>query len=132
MRLRCTSARCGCNSTGSLLATATVTDLYAIQGHFRYVTIAPITLLAGQSYEVAGVSNEDNYTWSDPGFATDPAISLISQNGGTDRWLLTGTTTFLNGSNSSTNLGGADGYWGPMYISIRLGSPGRPSQRRGS
>jgi len=113
-------ADAACDSTGTLIASATVTDAYAIQGHFRYVTISPVTLSAGQSYEVAGVSNSDNYTWYDTGFATNPAVSLISQNGGTDRWLLTGATTFLNGSNSNTNLGGGDGYWGP---NVFLGLP---------
>jgi hypothetical protein len=52
-----------CTTTGSLLATATVTNIFAEFGHFRYVTIAPIALLAGHSYEIAGVSNQDNYTW---------------------------------------------------------------------
>lgn len=102
-----------CSGGGTLIASAVVTNTYAIQGHFRYVTIAPVTLVAGQSYEVAGQSSADNYTWADPGFATDPALSLISLDGGTDRWLINGGTTFLNGSNNQTNLGGEDGYWGP-------------------
>src|SRR5208283_1515856 len=52
-----------CLTTGTLLASTTVTDVYPELGHFRYVTIAPINLIAGDSYEVAGVSNSDNYTW---------------------------------------------------------------------
>jgi hypothetical protein len=102
-----------CSTTGTLLTSTNVTNIYPLTGHFRYVTIAPIDLIAGMSYEIVGISNSDNYTWADAGFATDPSITLISMNGGTDRWLSTGSLTFLNGSNSTSNLGGEDGYWGP-------------------
>lgn len=47
--------------SGTLLATADVTNLYPEVGHFRYVTIAPIVLTPGW-YEVDGVSNVQNYT----------------------------------------------------------------------
>ena len=110
-----------CETTATLLATATVTNTYALYGHFRYVTIPSVPLTAGDSYEVAGTSNTANYTWADPGFATDPAISLLpTYNGGTDRWLLTNSPTFLGGGNYTSDLGGADGYWGP---NVFLGAP---------
>jgi len=38
------------------------------------VTITPVTLTPGW-YEVDGVSNVQNFTWDDQGFATDPAIT---------------------------------------------------------
>jgi hypothetical protein len=110
-----------CSTTGTLLASTNVTNIYPLTGHFRYVTITPITLVAGTSYEVAGVSNVDNYTWADPGFALDPAISLISDGGSpanTTRWLLTGTPDFLNFI--QTDLPGQDGYWGP---NVFFGTP---------
>ena len=108
-----------CLTTGTLLATATVTNIYALNGHFRYVTIGAVNLVAGQSYEVAGVSNSDHYTWSDPGFAVNPDITLLATSGQTSRWHHGTTPDFLTGS-GSLDLVGSDGYWGP---NIFLGVP---------
>ncbi len=110
-----------CETTATLLALATVTNVNPLTGHFRYVTITPVELIAGSSYEVAGTSNTANYTWDDPGFSTDPAVSLLpSYNGGTDRWLQTNSPTFLGDGNYSSDLLGEDGYWGP---NVFLGTP---------
>lgn len=110
-----------CETTATLLATATVTNTYPLTGHFRYVTIAPVELIAGDSYEVAGTSNTANYTWDDPGFHTDPAVTLLpSYNGGTDRWALGNTPSFLGDGNYSSDLYGEDGYWG---ANVFLGTP---------
>ena len=109
-----------CLTTGTLLATAIVTNLYPINGHFRYVTIPVVNLIAGVSYEVAGVSNADNYTWADPGFATDPAITILNTSGQYSRWQSLSTPNFLTGS-GSIDLGTNDGYWGP---NVFLGSAG--------
>src|SRR6478672_12292896 len=73
----------GCTTTGSLLAQVTVDNTYAIQGHFRFVTIAPITLLPGD-YLIDGISDTNNYTWNDVGFFTNPNITY-----GDNRWFLT-------------------------------------------
>ena len=108
-----------CLTTGTLLATATVTNIYALDGHFRYVTITPINLVAGVSYEVAGVSNSDNYTWNDPGFAVNPALTILDNSGQQSRWALLGTPDFLTGS-GALDIPGMDGIWGP---NIFLGSP---------
>ena len=106
-------ADAACETTGTLLASADVTNIYPLTGHFRYVTISPITLMAGQSYEVNGVSNSDNYTWGDPGFATDPSISIIPLSSGqVDRWESIGTPDFLTDGNSG-NEPETDGFWGP-------------------
>lgn len=110
-----------CETTGTLLATATVTNIYPLYGHFRYVTIPSVSLLAGQSYEVVGTSNTANYTWSDPGFAVNPAVSLVTTyNGGTDRWVAGNSPIFLGDGNYTSDLGGEDGYWGP---DVFLGLP---------
>lgn len=101
------------NSTGTLLASATVDNTYALFGHFRYVTIAPLALAAGETYLLVGVSQANNYTWNDPGFATDPLISYIG-----NTWALDtdNTPTFLNNSINDTT----DGYWGPnLFINSR-------------
>jgi len=109
----CNSA--ACDSTGTLLASATVTNVYPLFDHFRYVTIPDVTLVPGQSYEVAGVSFADNYTWNDPGFSTDPAITYnLSQT----RWQLLNTPDFLNTLASFDIV--SDGYWGP---NVFLGQP---------
>ena len=108
-----------CLTTGTLLASTTVTNEYPLTGHFRYVTIAPITLLAGMSYEVAGVSNVDNYTWDDPGFATDSAITILDNSGQQSRWANLSTANFLTGS-GNLDIPGKDGIWGP---DIFLGTP---------
>ncbi len=110
-----------CSTTATLLASATVTNIYPLTGHFRYVTIPAITLTPGTSYEVAGVSNADNYTWNDPGFTVDPAITIISDGSvppNTDRWEQIGTPDFLNFTRN--DIPGQDGFWGP---NIFLGTP---------
>ena len=113
-------ADAGCLTTGTLLASVNVTNIYPINGHFRYVTITPVTLQAGHSYEVAGVSNQDNYTWADPGFGTDPALTILTTSGQASRWQSLGTPDFLTGS-PFLDRGADDGYWGP---NIFLGDAG--------
>lgn len=107
-----------CTGTGTLVASTIVTNAYPLLGHFRYVTIAPVTLLAGQSYQVAGVSAGDNYTWGDAGFATDSGISLIALNGQVGRWESGTTAEFLNYGQG--DLGALDGYWG---ANVFVGEP---------
>jgi hypothetical protein len=114
-----------CDSTGTLLATASIDNTYALNGHFRYQTIAPVNLLAGHSYEVAGVSNQTNYTWGDTGFGTDPAISMIITTGQMGRWELRGDPAFLNYGQS--DITGLDGFWGPnVFLGAASGFTGTP------
>jgi hypothetical protein len=101
-------ADAACLTTGTLLAQTTVTNVFPLFDHFRYVTISPINLVAGTSYEVAGVSNLDNYTWNDPGFGTDPAITILTSSGQSARWASLGTPNFLTGS-GSLDIPGEDG-----------------------
>jgi len=104
-----------CTGTGTLLASATVDNTYALTGHFRYVTISSLLLEAGSSYEVVGVSHSNNYTWNDPGFATDPSITLVGDGvgSGTTRWESDSGVgpKFLNYVNY--NEIEPDGFWGP-------------------
>jgi hypothetical protein len=121
---QCSNA--GCTGTGSLIASATVTNTYALNGHFRYVTVAPVTLVAGDSYEVAGVSHSDYYTWDDSGFKVNSGISLIALNGTTDRWNTGAGATapdFLN--YGQDDIGSEDGFWGPnVYLGSASGFTG--------
>ena len=115
-----------CLTTGTLLASVNVTNIYPINGHFRYVTIAPITLQAGHSYEVAGVSNQDNYTWNDPGFTVDPALSILTTSGQASRWKSINTPDFLTGS-GFLDIPGQDGIWGPnVFLGDSKGFTGAP------
>jgi hypothetical protein len=101
---RCDTA--GCLTTATQLASATVTNAYPINGHFRYVTVPTLTLTPGD-YEVSGVSVGNNYTWNDAGFHTDPSI-VYNDN----RWVLTGGSgnpDFINTVQNDVS----DGYWGP-------------------
>lgn len=101
------------NSTGTLLASATVDNTYALFGHFRYVTIAPISLIAGETYQLVGVSQSNNYTWDDVGFATDPSISYLGNTWASDN---DNSPTFLNFYQNDTT----DGYWGAnLFINSR-------------
>ena len=100
----------GCLTTATLIASATVDNSFPLTGHFRYVTIAPVLLQAGMSYEVAGVSHGDNYTWNDAGFANDPSVTLISNGTQVGRWQSGTTPAFLNYGQS--DIPGQDGFWG--------------------
>ena len=118
-------ADAACDSTATLIASATVTNTHALNGHFRYVTIAPVTLQAGVGYEVAGVSNGDNYTWNDTSFTTAPGLTITSMNGGTTRWQSLGTPDFLNYTNTGELEN--DGFWGPnVYLGAATGFTGAP------
>lgn len=92
-------------SDGTLLASTIVTNAFPIFGHFRYVTIAPILLTLGD-YQIAGVSNSDNYTWNDVGFFTDPKIQYLGNTWESDS---NGTADFLSFVQNDVN----DGIWGP-------------------
>jgi hypothetical protein len=107
-------ADAACATTGSLLASAIVTNAFPLQDHFRYVTIAPITLTPG-AYEVDGVSFGDNYTWNDPGFSTDPSITYVANS---DVWQLDSSPDFMTAGTNGGDV--TDGYWGP---DIFLGVP---------
>ena len=113
----------GCNGgTGNLLAQVTVDNTYALNGHFRYVTIAPIVLLAGHSYEVAGVSFGNNYTWNDAGFTNDPNLIVPLFD---TRWQQLNTPDFMNANNP--NEIESDGFWGPnVYLGDAGGFTGAP------
>ncbi|MFN9927817.1 MAG: PEP-CTERM sorting domain-containing protein [Phenylobacterium sp.] len=109
---QCDNSNC-LGGGATLLASVVVDNTYALLGHFRYVTIAPLTLKTGVGYAVQGVSSGNNYTWNNPGFATDP---LVTRLGGT-RWKAQGTPDFLNFEKNDQS----DGYWGP---NVFLGDAG--------
>jgi len=98
------------DANGNLLASTTIdnTSSYTTSsGHFAFNPIAPITLLAGQTYVVEGVSNTDNYTWNDAGFTVYAPINILGNN-----WIL-GNGLAFNGTFLINDV--ADGYWGANF-----------------
>jgi hypothetical protein len=95
------------DSLGNLLASADVATTDPLIGHWRYHVIAPVTLVAGDTYQIDGESLGDNYTWNDPGFGTDPSISYLGN-----------TWTQNNGDNFQGCCINdvSDGYWGPNAL----------------
>jgi hypothetical protein len=66
------------NSSGTLLASATVNGTGTQVGYFNFVPITPVMLTAGQTYQVMGNSGViDPYTWRTTGFSVDPTINFI-------------------------------------------------------
>ena len=101
---RCDTA--GCLTTGTLLAQVTVDNTYALQGHFRFVTVPSVALTPGE-YLVAGVSDTNNYTWNDTGFTVDSNITYDD-----NRWFQT-VAGAAPGFNNVVRNDVNDGYWGP-------------------
>ena len=121
---QCDTANC-IGGGATLLASATVTNIYPLLGHFRYVTIAPITLNPGMFYEVAGVSFGDHYTWADSGFSTDPDVNIVPTATFSTRWQQLSTPDFLNYLNTGELE--SDGFWGPnVYLGAATGFTGTP------
>jgi len=98
------------NASGTLLG-STVIDNSSVfttsSGHFAFNPINAITLLAGQTYVVEGVSNSDPYTWNDTGFTVYAPINILGNN-----WI-SGNGLNFNGTFLINDV--TDGYWGPNF-----------------
>jgi hypothetical protein len=117
-------ADAGCLTTATLLTSTIVDTTGTLVGHFRYAAIAPVTLEAGKSYEVAGISNGNLYTWDDAGYRDDPAVTRLSTSGQYARWteidgFTLDTPGFLTGS-VVNDIGLVDGFQG---ANLFLGTP---------
>ncbi len=95
------------NSGGSLIASTTVINSDPLVGFFRYHSIAPVSLTAGQTYVVSAVTGAEEYTYNPIGFSVDPRINYLG-----DRWVQSGSLQF------PTNSTGLTGYFG---ANIRFG-----------
>lgn len=104
------------DSGGNLLASSTVASGTAnpLTNQFRYVSIAPLLLSAGQSYAIGALFASGNDPLIFPGaasnFATDPSITF-NQN----RFVTGGSL-----SNPTNSVGNDAAYFGPNML---LGSP---------
>ena len=98
------------DANGNLLASTTIDNSSSFttsSGHFAFNPIASITLLAGHTYVLEGVSNSDNYTWNDPDFTVYAPINILGNN-----WIL-GNGLNFNGTFLINDV--TDGEWGANF-----------------
>jgi hypothetical protein len=93
------------DSAGNLLASAAITG-GTLTGFFDYVSIAPLTLTAGDTYQIMGNSGLlDDYAFDPAGFSTAPGITF-------DNDEFTPGNTLAFGLNSE----GVTGFFGPNFL----------------
>jgi hypothetical protein len=101
------------NSLGSLLVSGTVNPGDTLDGWFRYVSVAPTTLQAGQTYFAAATTGSENYTWNPNGFIVNPDINFIGAA------YQSSTTLVFPGSGPDGN----NGYFGANFKSVPIPEP---------
>ncbi|MGI4790124.1 MAG: hypothetical protein ACRYFS_14885 [Janthinobacterium lividum] len=104
--------------SGLLLASATVTNASTPYGDFAYTSIAPLALIAGDTYVLAGVTGaSDPYVYDvqssagGVGLLVDPSITYVE-----DRSAVSDTLTFAG----STDTFGTPGYFGPNLLTTDI------------
>jgi hypothetical protein len=96
------------DAAGNLLASTTVTTSSPdSSANFLYNPITPVTLTAGDTYVLEGVSGADNYAFDDSGFTVFAPISIQGNN-----WVFNGGLTF-NGTGLINDV--SDGFWGADF-----------------
>ncbi len=70
--------------------------------------ISPVTLLAGQTYEITGVSGIDNYAYGDTGWTLYAPVTYLGYN------YCLGCGDVFTGL-ATTDLGIGDAFWGPNF-----------------
>jgi len=65
------------DATQTLVASGTVTPADPYSNWFNWVDIAPVTLLAGQTYDIVAVLLGNYRTWEPNGFTVDPNITYL-------------------------------------------------------
>lgn len=63
---------------GQLLVSGTVNPGDPLDGWFRYTSVTPTVLNAGQTFRIAAETGSENYTWNPIGFQVDPNINFIT------------------------------------------------------
>lgn len=107
------------DSTGKLIASATVTPTDPLVSWWRWANVAsPVVLAAGQTYTVAAETGRDNYTWDPTGLTWDPDIIFRGS-----RFVFANTLAFP----TETSPGGVEGYFGPNIDPGPIPAPVPPS-----
>jgi hypothetical protein len=105
------------DSAGNLLASAAITG-GTLTGFFDYVSIAPVTLIAGDTYQIMGNSGLiDPYTYDPVGFSTASDITFNN-----DEYTAGDTLAF------GLNSAGVTGFFGPNFLE----SPVSPTPEPGA
>jgi hypothetical protein len=105
------------NSSGTLLASATVDGSGAQMGFFNYTPISDVDLVAGQTYQVVGTTgNVDPYAFNTVGFSTASNITF-------DNDIYTVSTTLAFG----TITDGINGYFGANFEEASASTVPEPS-----
>ncbi|HEY6767159.1 MAG TPA: DUF4082 domain-containing protein [Candidatus Sulfotelmatobacter sp.] len=95
------------NSSGTLLASATVTGTGTQVGFFNYTAISDVDLIAGQTYQVVGTSGfVDPYAFETVGFSTASNITF-------DENRYTGGNTLAFGTITEPSV--TNGWFGPNF-----------------
>jgi Domain of unknown function (DUF4082)/PEP-CTERM motif len=107
------------NSSGTLLASATVTGTGTQVGFFNYTAISDVDLIAGQTYQVVGTSGlVDPYAYETVGFSTAPNITF-------DENIYTGGNTLAFGTISVPGI--SNGWFGPNFEEVSASTVPEPS-----
>jgi hypothetical protein len=100
------------DSSSNLLASAAITG-GTLTGFFDYVSIAPVTLIAGDTYQIMGNSGFiDPYTYDPVGFSTAPDITFNN-----DQYTAGNTLAF------GVNFAGVTGFFGPNFLETPVSTP---------
>jgi hypothetical protein len=96
------------DANGNLLASSVVdnTALF-FSNHFLFNEISPVTLLAGQTYVIEGVSTTDPYASNDGGFTVFAPITILGNN------FVANNGLNFNGTGVINNV--SDGFWGADF-----------------
>ena len=99
---------------GAKLAETVVDTTDTLLGNFRYSSINPITLFAGNTYRLIGNSTGDNYTFGVQQFTVNPLITYL----GYSYSATTGNNAVFDaGATTGSDIENA--VWGPN-LSVRL------------
>ncbi len=110
-------ATLACDTTGSLIASATVDSTGTTVGHFVFTEIGPVTLTTGSGYMVVGTMPlGTRYAFDNIGFATDSRINYTAFS---DRYVNNLSADF----NPTNGASVSDGYWGPNLLIAGAGVP---------
>jgi hypothetical protein len=97
------------DANGGLIASSTITSGSGFfTTHFLYNPISTVTLFAGHTYEITGVSGSDNYAYGDTGWTLFAPVTYIGYN-----YCLSCGDVFTG--TGTTNLGVGDAFWGPNF-----------------
>jgi hypothetical protein len=99
------------DSTGVLLASATIDGSGTQDGFFNYVSIAPLTLTAGQTYQIMATSGlADIYTYFASDMTVDPSITYDQDEYSYDNVLSDGQYSY------GETVASGGGAFGPNFL----------------